>query len=142
MENINVEKIMEEIREDIIKKGLTNDMLSFSDVVLDDDIIRAIAFNKIAFNEELYLLNRNWNIQPYKDLGNNQGIKNKIKVLLKKIIRKMIKFYVEPVVYEQDTFNASVVKSMNLINSFIDQKNKEIEKLQEEIEKLKQENNN
>ncbi|CUX40509.1 hypothetical protein BN3590_01217 [Clostridium sp. C105KSO15] len=38
MEKIDVEKIMEEIREDIRIKGYTNDMLSFNDVIVEPQI--------------------------------------------------------------------------------------------------------
>lgn len=36
MSELNVEKIMEEIREEIKEKGYTNDMLSFSDMIVDE----------------------------------------------------------------------------------------------------------
>ena len=41
----------------------------------------------------------------------------RIKVFIKKVIRKLTKFYVEPVVFEQNSFNAAAVNVLNVMKS-------------------------
>lgn len=96
--NINIEEIMAEIKRGIKEKGLTADMLSFEDVPY-----RGSAQGDNA-EQALDYLRANYYIQPYKEFKGNP-----VKVFVKKVIRKLVKFYVEPVVLEQDDFNANAV---------------------------------
>lgn len=100
MENgsINIEEIMAEIKQKIKEQGLTADMLSFEDVPYKKNAQSGSA------SEALDYISTHYYIQPYKEL---QG--NGIKVFFKKVLRKLMKFYVEPVVFEQNDFNANVV---------------------------------
>ena len=107
MENgkINIEEIMAEIKQNIKDQGLTADMLSFEDV----------PFKKTAHggsaSEALDYITSHYYIQPYKELKGNP-----VKVFIKKVIRKMVKFYVEPVVFEQNDFNANAVTVMKSLS--------------------------
>ena len=100
-EKINIEDIMAEIKQKIKDQGLTADMLSFEDV----------PYKKTAqgssLPDALDYITSHYYIQPYKELKGNP-----VKVFIKKVIRKMVKFYVEPVVFEQNDFNANAVTVM------------------------------
>ena len=100
MENgsINIEETMTEIKQKIKEQGLTADMLSFEDVPYKKNAQSGSA------SEALDYISTHYYIQPYKEL---QG--NGIKVFFKKVLRKLMKFYVEPVVFEQNDFNANAV---------------------------------
>lgn len=138
MENINIEKIMQEIREEITEKGYTNDMLSFNDVILDGSDLTVSKFDKVRFNEELYSLNHFWDVKAYRPIVCGGSIKAKIVTFIRKVIRKSIKFYVEPITADQNTFNAVTVKLFNLMECYISENKKNVE-LQETVENLKQE---
>ena len=103
--NINIEEIMAEIKRGIKEQGLTADMLSFEDV----------PFKKTAqggsASEALDYITSHYYIQPYKELKGNP-----VKVFIKKVIRKLVKFYVEPVVFEQNDFNANAVTVMKSLS--------------------------
>lgn len=107
MENgsINIEEIMAEIKRNIKEQGLTADMLSFEDV----------PYKKTAQGgsaaEAMDYLTSHYYIQPYKELKGNP-----IKVFIKKTLRKLMKFYVEPVVFEQNDFNANAVTVMRSLS--------------------------
>jgi hypothetical protein len=75
--------------------------------------------------------NHEWEVNPNRPL---QG--NKVTVFFKKVIRKLVYFFVEPIVMAQDGFNASLVRMMNQMSCYIDEQNKEIEDLKKRIEKL------
>ncbi len=101
--NINIEEIMADIKREIKEKGLTGDMLSFEDV----------PYKKTpqaggSVKEALDFLNSNYNVQPYKELKGNP-----LKVVFKKIIRKLMKFYIEPTVNDQNNVNSSIVTVLN-----------------------------
>ena len=100
-EKINIEEIMAEIKQSIKEQGLTADMLSFEDVPYRKNAQSGSA------SEALDYVSTHYYIQPYKEL---QG--NPVKVFIKKVIRKLTKFYVEPVVFEQNDFNANAVTVM------------------------------
>ena len=100
-EKINIEEIMAEIKQSIKDQGLTADMLSFEDVPYRKNVQSGSA------SEALDYVSTHYYIQPYKEL---QG--NPVKVFIKKVIRKLTKFYVEPVVFEQNDFNANAVTVM------------------------------
>lgn len=115
MENkINIEEIMAQIKREIEEKGLTPDMLSFEDVPYKKpvQVSAETGASLSAADEALAYVNAHHYIQPYKPLAGNP-----IKVFIKKVIRKLTKFYVEPVVFEQNSFNAAAVNVLNVMKS-------------------------
>ena len=97
---------MAQIKQDIKDKGLSSDMLSFEDIPYRKPV-QADNAGDISgedFKGRMLWLKAHYYIQPYKQLAGNA-----VSVLAKKVIRKMAKFYVEPVVFEQNDFNANVV---------------------------------
>lgn len=135
MADLNVEKIMEEIRNEIAEKGYKNEMLSFSDITADDMEVNAEKFERVRFNEELYNLNTLWNVNPNREIERKPGLKGKCITAFKKLIRKCIRFYLSSIVWEQDTFNATSVRLFNLLNLYME----ENAKLSEEVNRLKDE---
>lgn len=131
-EEINIEAIMQEIRTEIREKGYTNDLLSFNDIVIDTSTLNAVKFDKIAFNEEIYSINHGWEVAAYRVLSGNP-----VKVFFQKVIRKLVYFFVEPIVLEQNGFNASMVRLMNQMNCYIDETQQEKQALMEEIQVLR-----
>ena len=129
--DINIESIMQQIKADIKEKGYTNDLLSFNDIVIDTSGMNASNFDKIAFNEEIYTVNHTWNVQAYRVLSGS-----KIALFFKKAMRKMVYFFVEPIVLEQDGFNASVVRLMNQMNCYVDETKEQNEVLKKQVEEL------
>ena len=110
---VNIEQIMQEIRQEIRDKGLTSDMLSFEDVPYNKPgtAVEGYGLDAPEAKEALVYLNGHYNVQPYKPLGGNA-----LFVFVKKVIRKLTKFYVEPVVFDQNDFNANTVRMFNAVN--------------------------
>lgn len=140
MQNVNIEQIMQEIRTEITEKGYTNDMLSFSDVIVDTNDLSVHKFDKVVFNEELYSLNHSWDVQAYRPIIGGGSVKSKIATFVKKVIRKFVKFYVEPIAEDQSNFNALTVKLFNLVECYMNENKvlqERVEKLEAEIEEMK-----
>lgn len=102
--SINIEQIMADIKKEIKEKGLTADMLSFDD----------IPYKKTAQGgspeEALDYVTAHYYVQPYAEITGNP-----VKVFFKKAMRKLMRFYVEPMVMEQNDLNANtatVIKAM------------------------------
>ncbi len=130
---INIEEIMQQIRNEIEEAGYTDDMLSFDDVDLDDGNFQFETFSKEDFNQEVYDLNHTWDIQTYRNVGSG-GIVS----FIKKAVRKVIRFYVDPAVEDQNQFNAKLVKTMNLMNCYIHEQDATIAALKNQIKKLEE----
>ncbi len=99
---------MAEIKRDIKEKGLTDDILSFDDVPYKKPV--SVGGSEQA-HEALEFLNANCRVQPYKELKGNP-----VYVFVKKVIRKLVKFYVEPVVQEQNDLNVNTVTVLNALS--------------------------
>lgn len=115
MENkINIEEIMAQIKREIEEKGLTPDMLSFEDVPYKKPVQAAAepGASLSDAGEAFAYVNAHHYVQPYKPLAGNP-----LKVFFKKVIRKLTKFYVEPVVFEQNSFNAAAVNILNVMKT-------------------------
>ena len=105
IKNLDIEKIMSEIRENIKERGYTEKELTFAKFADDykkkncvGDIPKT--YNRDAFENNLRKLDEGREITPWKLL-----VGNKIKVFIQKVIRKSIRFYVDPIVDEQNRNN-------------------------------------
>ena len=109
---INIEAIMKEIRQEIADKHLTNEMLSFEDVPYDapGDKVTGYGLDSEEARKALVYVNGHYSVQPYKPLGGNA-----LAVFVKKVIRRLTKFYVEPVVFDQNEFNANADRLFNAV---------------------------
>lgn len=106
-QTIDVNSILHEIRNDIKEKGYTN-VLPFFDDSLDKQFLLDIMndFSEISNIKYHYDCFKSLcEIDPYKPLKGNKLI-----VFIKKIIRKLIKFYIVPIVEAQNNFNHSIVR--------------------------------
>lgn len=128
MNSINTEEIMAQIKQDIKDRGLFSDMLSFEDIPYQKPV-QADTAGDISgedFKGKMLWLKAHYYIQPYKQLAGNA-----VSVLAKKIVRRMTKFYVEPVVFEQNDFNANVVS----VISSLTESNRKLERRIAALEK-------
>lgn len=139
--DINIEKIMMEIREAIKSKNYDNLPVRFDDVCLRIDK-KQTDFNINHFNESVNYLNNKYHVVAYRNIMSRNGLLGKFIIFVKKILRKSIKFYIEPIVDSQNEFNASVAQSINEIRRYVyetqtskDDINFEISKLELDLNK-------
>lgn len=138
IKTVNVEEIMKQIRAEIAEKGLQDDAIEFEELMEIDSMDESQDFSRKRLNENVTYLNEHWEVAAYRQLYASSGLKGKMFVFVKKVIRKLTKFYVEPIVYDQNQYNASVTRSMNEMKRFIretQQENQELKKRIEELEK-------
>ena len=136
---VNVEKIMEEIRAEIKENGYTSNMLSFTDV-------NATGTNLVSMDSDYAYTVETANslcLVPFD--GPLTG--NPLAVLFKKVIRKLIRFYIRPIVELQNEFNAQVVRALELNGEAMqrspavsDDVTKKLDELEAKLEKANKEN--
>lgn len=114
MEEVNVEEIMKEIKEDIERKGLKEENLNFEfarTAIIKDEL----ALMHRGLSDSLYNANKYAIINPEFEITGNFFAR-----LIKKFIRKCVLFYIGDLVGKQNEFNFYVVKTLNDMEKYID----------------------
>ncbi len=99
-----IEKISELIKERILFNKNDKDKLDNGNLINED--------LKKIYTDILYV-NENWQINLTPVNTTNNSRKGKIILLLKRITRKLIGWYINPIVLKQNMYNASVTRSLN-----------------------------
>ena len=119
IDNINVEEIMAKIRQNIKDKGYVEEEkinnFDFTPQISEED----------NFRYDLDILNRVWNVNLEREILS----RNKLFSFVKKVIRKLTRWYVVPMMQDQITFNSYAVRSINNLNKQMEKQNERLEKL-------------
>ncbi|MCD7761935.1 MAG: hypothetical protein LUI14_01825 [Lachnospiraceae bacterium] len=126
MSEINIEKIMDEIREEIRQKGYTDDLPSFDETENPEQT--GCLYSEAEYQALLQELNTSYNIAWYRDLEG--GFLSRF---LKKVVRKLTSFLGVPVVVDQSGFNASVTREFNQLAGYIREQKEELDRCHQEI---------
>ena len=143
MKTINIEDIMKEIREEINKKNYPGNIIKFEDVELDKNSIEmleldTIKFNQDSFKSSIVYLKNNKEVSAWRYFEPN-GLISKLKIFIKKVIRKMTKFYIEPIVNDQNNLNEKIYEALCQINAKQLSDEQKILELNNKIKKLEKE---
>ncbi|MBR1528823.1 MAG: hypothetical protein IJ642_05935 [Oscillospiraceae bacterium] len=115
MQTVNTEEIMKQIRAEIKEKGLDSSMLSFEEIPFAQEISHAdVNFQPAALQQSADYLNIRNQIEPYKPIEGNFLV-----VFIKKVIRKLLKFYIMPIMTEQNALNLHTANAVQQVNNYI-----------------------
>ena len=126
---------------EIAANGYTCELTSFSDIPLpqNENAIPVEAFSRDVLEEQLACLQMGEEIQAFRPLPNHG-----LKLLVKRVLRKLMKFYIEPITRDITDFHRSCVLAMSqLRNAAVDQRHqaeeqaKRIEDLEQTVAALK-----
>ena len=141
MAEVNIEKIMQEIRGEIKDKGINQEILEFDEFAEFDSGYRidetSGKFDLLFFYGSMNKANAHYLYEFNRPIYGNP-----ISVLIKKTIRKITRFYVQPLAIDQMQFNTYNIQALNCIRDYIieQEKNKvlidEMSKKIESLEKL------
>ena len=113
--SLNIVDIMSEIRADIRDKGLTGDMLSFADIPCDaNPRHRAEQFDPDQLQKNVSYVSDHFKLTTDNPIPGN-GLSR----FFKKAIRKMIRFYAEPIAEEQSALNANTAQAIQQLELYI-----------------------
>lgn len=142
MSQINIEEIMKEIRADIKAKGYMDNEIPFSDIAC---LVGGteIPFDMKDYKDELKEMDESRTIIAYRDLSSTRKGIGPIITFFKKIMRKLVCFYVEPLVDDQNRFNelttitmAQTVRRFNDDDGRVEELEKKIYKCERRIREL------
>jgi len=129
MKQIDIDKIISEIRAEIKENGYTSDLLSFKDINI------AEATNLEEIISLSYFTRSKAEIEEYPDWGNGSSFAS-IKVFVKKAIRKCLKFYIVPIVEKQNQYNVLAADRIVDYCKLLEQKEDQIINLRKRILEL------
>lgn len=132
MIKVDVEQIMKEIRDEIQKKGLTHDVLSFQDIS-GKNICCSLIFNRDELKKRMCYLNNSNRVEYFHQIIPHRGIKNIIKL----VIRKCLRFLLQPLIEEQNHYNAELVQALNQMQLFVEEQIRQNEDYRNQIEMIK-----
>lgn len=130
-ERKSINEILNQIKSDIEKEAIKTDIPNFEDVPYREPVQVSDGISAEDNKKSIRYLNSHYYIQSYKELKGNS-----VKQFFCRLIRRLTKFYVEPIVAEQNEFNANIVSVMN----YYSEKEKELHQLMRRVEKLEIEN--
>ncbi|MSS10800.1 hypothetical protein FYJ38_19435 [Clostridium sp. WB02_MRS01] len=129
MKQIDIKKIIEEIREEIKEKGYTKDLLSFSDSCIAD------GSNLEEIISLAYLTKSRSQIDEYP-VWEQGSFSSKIKTFIKKTIRKSMKFYIVPIVEKQNLYNELAADRIVDLCKTLQEKDAQIRQLQKQLKDI------
>ena len=141
---IDVEEIMQQIRENIKKRGETEAILSFDEAKAECKFEEGTV--SIGESDLARLISFATGISGINYYAPIEG--NPIKVFVKKVMRKLMSFQMVPYIVQQNNFNASIVQSLQILaektninemekfEKILLDKERQIEELESRIEEL------
>lgn len=144
-QEVNIEKIMEEIRGQIRREEEMPDIPAFEDIPLRGAETNAIAELPVDSTEaekekdwpflikSLRYLNNNYDIPYYWSFGPSS-----VKTFAKRVIRKLLKCLIAPILAMQNSFNAHAVRCLNQLRYFVEIILTRLDGDQRELEELRQ----
>lgn len=134
-EILDIEEIMTEIRKSIKLRQYQEMPIKFEniDVITNE---KNLIYDQNKLLTYIHNVNSHHHIYAYRTIYSRKGLLGKIIIFIKKVLRKSIKFYIEPIVSDQNKFNFEVVNSINEIRNFILDKNDNNDNLNLKISKL------
>lgn len=114
--DINIERIMDDIRAEIKEKGYTADMLSFSDVTGVTRFNEYGEFNVNEYNDVVAQLKCTAMVPLSAPVKGNP-----IVAFLKKLIRRFTRVAIRPVAEHQTEYNANSARALAMLGDYIRQ---------------------
>ena len=102
-EQINIEDIMQEIRAEIRAKGYADNEIPFSDIAC---LVGGteVPFDLKDYLDDISMMDESRTVLAYRDISSTRKGVGKLITFVKKVIRKMVCFYVEPLVDDQKKY--------------------------------------
>jgi len=132
---VNVEEIVEEIKREIKERGLTNDDIAFSDIPVR--VIAEIRTHSDSFIDNIHNLSTHYKVAAYRPLKSNRLLGFMI-IFIKKAVRKLTKFYIEPIVDDQNEVNRLTVTCIHDLHYDLEIMRRQIKVLEYDINQLKE----
>ncbi len=131
VEKIDVEKIMDEIRQEIREKGYDASMLSFQDVDGEDELPlgQEEKFRLEELERRVQEASLHAEVPWYYQAEGGLPVR-----LMKKVIRKLIRFAYVPIVENQNRENQLLAQSLRQLLAYVKEQQERVEILEKRLE--------
>lgn len=135
MKEINVEQIMQEIKEDIQKRGYADEDIDFENITGNVKAVLGVKTDFSAYELECAIRGASdmHRIEYYRMIP-----KGGIKSFIQRSIRKMVKFMMIPMVDQQNQFNYQTVVCLRQFEAFVKEHDIQMEQKEQMIEGLEE----
>ena len=135
---VNVESIMQEIREQIKTSGLNNSKLSFEDI---SPHTKSLGTEITSYDEETMVktcaeMNMHYEVSVWHPINSTRPVIGPCLTFGKKVMRKLTRFFVQAIVEDQNRFNMHITRSMNQARNYLIQKEQLITEFDKQIDEL------
>lgn len=133
MEQINIEQIMKEIRADIKARNLKDNASDFSEItcMLEGS---DIPFDMDEYIDDIEQLSDGNVVLSYRDVSSSRKLIGPVITLIKKVLRKFMCFYIEPIVDDQNRFNVISTRVLSQTVRRYKDEDDRIKELEKELE--------
>lgn len=116
LDNLDIDSIMQSIRQEIKDKHLDESILDFEQIPLQQDLPQddSTPFQPDSLRQSAEYLSVRSQIDPYKPIEGNFVIR-----FIKKVLRKLMKFYMMPIITEQNALNLHTANAVRQTNQYI-----------------------
>ena len=119
---IDSEKIILEVREEL-KDKINEDVLSFETIPMPEEVSYMGAeisdFDLGDLMESNDYINKFYQISVWHPTGSARPLIGPLIGFLQKVVRKLMRFFVQPIVEEQNVFNMNCVRGLNQVRNYI-----------------------
>lgn len=135
------EQVLNEVRADIKERKLDETLPSFQDVLQGDQGDTMVLldaddedYDEAKLRKNLTVLKKNYMVVLDRPLA--AGLSNR-KRFIRKAVRKLTRFYINPVVRDQNSLNAATANVLHQMSRHIAKQEAKIRRLEKEVESLK-----
>ena len=134
------EQILNEVRRDIKKRQLDGSLPSFQDVLQgnqESEMVRldvdGDTYEEEKLRRNLTVLKKNYMVVLDRPLVPGLSKKNRF---IRKAVRRLTRFYIGPVVRDQNSLNAATANTLHQMSRCIAKQQAQIRELKKEVESL------
>ena len=135
------EQVLDEVRAVIKKRQVDGTLPSFQDALKgdqDNEMVRldvdGDVYEEEKLRRNLSVLKKNYMVVLDRPLAPGLSKKNRF---IRKVVRKLTRFYISPVVRDQNSLNAATANTLHQMSRYIAKQQTQIRELKKEVEFLK-----
>lgn len=131
---ISVDSIIKKMKIELNSRNIEDDI---DDLKLCTDLNGESFRGLLEIHKDLELLNLTWNNPVEYTITSHRRFIGKFIVFGKKVVRKFLRWYINPIIISQNEFNAKATRIMNAVVSQLESHENIVKELKEELNSIK-----
>jgi len=136
-EEIDVEKIMERIRENIRKRKEEKSYSEIQDLLKEKGFEpTSIGLGRDELRHSLHAANMTWDVQIRQPILSYRRYVGRFLVKVRRLLQREIRWTIDPIINRQEYFNAAVVRSLNALVEWMENQQRMQRQMSEDLSML------